>query len=77
MVRSPQLPRYVDNMYYTLLSQANVIAECHTNYRNNYSVLGDTRTYYDGVPEFVQAGEHQFVQRKLVNMWIGAMQLGW
>jgi CxC5 like cysteine cluster associated with KDZ transposases len=51
--------------------------DCITNYRNNYSVHSGIRTYYGGVPDFVQVGEHQYVEQKLADMWIGAMLLGW
>ncbi|KAG6375794.1 hypothetical protein JVT61DRAFT_2647 [Boletus reticuloceps] len=48
---------------------------CHTNYHNNYSVQAGMRTYYPGVPPFVQVGEHQFVQRELVMQWMDLMQV--
>ncbi|KAJ7431561.1 hypothetical protein B0H11DRAFT_1664812, partial [Mycena galericulata] len=50
---------------------------CHTNYHNNFSVHSGIRTYYDGIPELIQVGEHQFAELKLVNMWISSMLLGW
>ncbi|KAF7378197.1 hypothetical protein MSAN_00244300 [Mycena sanguinolenta] len=33
---------------------------CKTSYQNNYSVHGGIRTYYAGVPDAIQVGEHQF-----------------
>ena len=50
---------------------------CHTNYHNNYSVQAGIRTYYPGVPPFIQVGEHQFVQRELVMQWIDLMQVAY
>ncbi|KAJ7112413.1 hypothetical protein C8R43DRAFT_1138890 [Mycena crocata] len=50
---------------------------CKTNYHNNFSVNGGTRTYYQGIPNLIQIGEHQFAELKLVNMWISSMLLGW
>jgi hypothetical protein len=52
-----------------------VVAECHTNYHNNYSVKDGTRTYYGGMPAYIQVAEHQFVQRELVAHWMDLMQI--
>ncbi|KAF8432539.1 hypothetical protein L210DRAFT_3650237 [Boletus edulis BED1] len=46
---------------------------CHTNYHNNFSVNGSTRTYYGGVPQYIQVGEHQFAEEKLILHWIDLM----
>ncbi|KAG6380407.1 hypothetical protein JVT61DRAFT_8530 [Boletus reticuloceps] len=46
---------------------------CHTNYHNNFSVNGLTRTYYGGVPQYIQVGEHQFAEEKLILHWIDLM----
>jgi hypothetical protein len=35
------------------------------------------RTYYDGLPEIIQVGEHQFVERKVINLWITLMMVSW
>ncbi|THV06144.1 hypothetical protein K435DRAFT_816015 [Dendrothele bispora CBS 962.96] len=50
---------------------------CNTTYHNNFSVNDGTRTYYEHVPRYIQAGEHQFVEDKLVDSWITMMLLGW
>ena len=36
-------------------------AECKTNYHHDYSVKDGQCTYYKGVPDLLQVGEHQFV----------------
>ncbi|KIJ92346.1 hypothetical protein K443DRAFT_113758, partial [Laccaria amethystina LaAM-08-1] len=43
---------------------------CKTSYHNNYSVC-------DGIPTYLQVGEHQFVDHKVVKMWRNQMLLGW
>ena len=48
---------------------------CHTNYHNNYSVQAGIRTYYPGVPPFIQVGEHQFMQHNLAMQWMDLMQV--
>ncbi|KAJ6536225.1 hypothetical protein B0H19DRAFT_1271016 [Mycena capillaripes] len=52
-------------------------SHCQTNYHNKFSVHAGVRTYYAGIPELIQIGEHQFAELKLVNMWISSMLLGW
>lgn len=51
--------------------------DCHTNYHHNFAVRAGRRQYYGGVPEVIQAGEHQFVERRLVHHWIMQMLLSW
>ncbi|KAF8057809.1 hypothetical protein FPV67DRAFT_1677039 [Lyophyllum atratum] len=50
---------------------------CNINYHHNYSVEKDKRTYYDGIPEIIQVGEHQFMERKLIQLWITMMLVSW
>jgi hypothetical protein len=47
------------------------------NYHHNYRVFQGKRIYYDGLPNIVQIGEHQFAERKLINTWILMMVLSW
>jgi len=54
-----------------------IFAECETTYHNNYSVKGGERVYYPGVPNFIQVGEHQYVENTLANGWRAKMLLGW
>jgi hypothetical protein len=51
--------------------------ECQTNYHNNFSVQDGVRTYYMGIPSYILVGEHQYVEVKVVRMWIAQMLLGW
>ncbi|KAF8964864.1 hypothetical protein BDZ97DRAFT_2001574 [Flammula alnicola] len=51
--------------------------KCHTSYHKNYSVTNGYRTYYAGVPDLIQVGEHQFVETKLVHTWRANMLFGW
>ncbi|EKM50854.1 uncharacterized protein PHACADRAFT_165508 [Phanerochaete carnosa HHB-10118-sp] len=51
--------------------------QCNTNFHHNYTVKDGVCTYYSGVPEFLQAGEHHFVERKLVNLWIHLILTAW
>ncbi|KAJ7882358.1 hypothetical protein B0H14DRAFT_3755558 [Mycena olivaceomarginata] len=39
--------------------------------------LCNVRTYYDGVPDYLKVGDHQYVERKLAAMWISLMLLAW
>jgi hypothetical protein len=50
---------------------------CQTNYHHNFSVRNSVRTYYPGIPEYIQAGEHQYIETGLVNMWTTMMLVGW
>lgn len=52
-------------------------SECRRNYHHNYYVEDGKRIYYGGLPQYLQVGEHQFVEDKLVEMWIGNMVLSW
>ncbi|THV06826.1 hypothetical protein K435DRAFT_644489 [Dendrothele bispora CBS 962.96] len=54
-----------------------VCTECKTTYHNNFSVCQGTRTYYEDIPQFLQVGEHQFVEDHLVDSWVGMILLGW
>src|ERR1700733_6840880 len=50
---------------------------CHTNYHNNYSVCNGIHTYCPEKPIYIQVGEHQFVEEKVVTLWTGQMLLRW
>ncbi|KAF8162630.1 hypothetical protein B0H34DRAFT_780644 [Crassisporium funariophilum] len=50
---------------------------CNINYHHNFCVHQGQRIDYDGIPDILQIGEHQFAERKLVNMWIMMMLLSW
>lgn len=56
--------------------------ECNRTYHNNYYIDGPTestreRIYYEGIPAYIQVGDHQFVETGQVDRWIGMMLLGW
>jgi hypothetical protein len=50
---------------------------CHTNYHHNFHVNDGVRTYYDGIPDVIQVGEHQFVERRVVQLWTDLMLVAW
>ena len=51
--------------------------ECNTNYHHNFRVQHGIRTYYDGVPDIIQVGEHQFTEERLLQLWITLMLVSW
>lgn len=50
---------------------------CNTSYEHDYSVNANMRTYYDGIPDVIEVGEHQFVEREVLNLFTGLMLLSW
>ena len=52
------------------------LTACHHNYHHNYYVSGGQRTYYSGIPSFLQVSEHRFVERQLAEMWTNQHLLG-
>ncbi|KAG2751907.1 hypothetical protein P692DRAFT_20871831 [Suillus brevipes Sb2] len=48
---------------------------CNMNYQANYSVKGTLRTYYQGIPQFIQVSDHQFVELQLAMQWMDLMQI--
>ncbi|KAJ7921546.1 hypothetical protein B0H13DRAFT_2415239, partial [Mycena leptocephala] len=52
-------------------------SHCNTSYQNNYSVRDGIRTYYSGVPDAIQVGEHQFAEREVLSLFIGLMLISW
>ncbi|EIW75649.1 hypothetical protein CONPUDRAFT_65625 [Coniophora puteana RWD-64-598 SS2] len=48
---------------------------CKTCYRDNYCVhsKSDTRTYYFDLPEFIQVGDHHFVETSMAKDWTDSM----
>ncbi|KAG1882694.1 hypothetical protein F4604DRAFT_1921259 [Suillus subluteus] len=45
------------------------------NYQSNYSIKGQLRTYYTGIPQFIQVSDHQFVELELAMQWMDLMQI--
>lgn len=35
------------------------------------------RTYYNGIPDVIQIGEHQFAEKRLIQLWITLMLVSW
>jgi hypothetical protein len=62
---------------YPMLTQSFFTQGCNTSYHANYSVTGGVRNYYAGVPEVVQVGEHQYIERKVVEMFVNLMLISW
>lgn len=51
--------------------------ECNTQYHNNFSVHESVRSYYPGVPEYIQVSEHHFVEQQVARLWVISLLLGW
>jgi len=51
--------------------------DCKSSFHNNFYVHQGTRFYYDGIPDFIQVGDHQFVEHKVIKNWIDLMLCGW
>lgn len=47
-----------------------IIPACGINYHHNFQVSNGEHIYYGGVPDILQVGEHQFVEKKVVEMWM-------
>ncbi|KAF8545563.1 hypothetical protein OG21DRAFT_1429077 [Imleria badia] len=43
---------------------------CDVNYHHNFKVYKGEHTYYGGVPDIIQVGEHQFVECQVIKMWL-------
>lgn len=50
---------------------------CKVNYHHNFRVFNGQRIYYDIIPDIIQVGEHQFAEKRVINMWISMMLLSW
>ena len=44
------------------------IIGCKVNYHHNFRVHEGQQIYYDKIPDLVQISEHQFAERKLINL---------
>lgn len=67
------------NSIICLMSTNNVLFAqgCKVNYHHNYRMEGTNRIYYDSLPSTIQVGEHQFVERRVIEMWITLMLISW
>ena len=50
---------------------------CLTNYHHNFSINAEFCTYYGGVSNLIQVGEHQFIEKRVINLFIGMMLVAW
>jgi hypothetical protein len=51
--------------------------DCNTTYHPNFCVQHGMRTYYPGVPQYIQIGGHQYAEKKLVGSWVSLMLVAW
>lgn len=52
-----------------------LLSVCNTNYHYNYAVHQGSRTYYTGIPQYIQVAEHQFVELALAMHWMDLMRV--
>ncbi|KAF7311125.1 hypothetical protein HMN09_00656700 [Mycena chlorophos] len=51
---------------------------CNTTYFPDYFVHSAMRTYYaDYMPDYIQIGTHQFIEKKLVSLWTSLLLVAW
>lgn len=50
---------------------------CHTSYQYNFYVRASRRVYWDGIPDAIEVGEHQFVERRVIEGWLLDMLHSW
>ncbi|KAJ7351332.1 hypothetical protein DFH08DRAFT_957652 [Mycena albidolilacea] len=50
---------------------------CHARYYPNYVVRDGIRTYYDKIPDAIQVGEHQYVDRTVLKLFLNLMLISW
>jgi hypothetical protein len=46
-------------------------------YYNNYTVSNGIRTYYGEIPSAIQVGEHQYIEKDVLDLFIGLMLIAW
>jgi CxC6 like cysteine cluster associated with KDZ transposases/CxC5 like cysteine cluster associated with KDZ transposases len=56
---------------------AGLLSDCKTVYHPNYSVFNGVRTYYSGIPNEIQVGDHQYVEKEVLDLFIGLMLISW
>jgi hypothetical protein len=61
----------------SIFNSTSLCLVCKTTYHHNYSVKDKIRTYYGRVPDVIEVGKHQFVCRKVANMFINLMLISW
>ncbi len=59
-------------------TSAEIIEACKVNYHHNFCIQENKRIYYDNtIPDVIQVGEHQFVERRVIELWINSMVVSW
>ncbi|KJA20097.1 hypothetical protein HYPSUDRAFT_68700 [Hypholoma sublateritium FD-334 SS-4] len=51
--------------------------DCNSTYHNNFVVQDKYRTYYHGLPHYIEVGEHRYIEDRLAKMWINHMLVAW
>ena len=54
-----------------------MVIECLSDFHNNFVVQHGERKYYHNIPQYIQVGEHQFVENRVVKTWINSLLIGW
>jgi hypothetical protein len=62
----------VDHMRDTDFLQA-----CNMNYHHNFHIKDGIRTYSDSILDIIPIGEHQFAEKRLIQLWITLMLVSW
>jgi len=61
-----------------ILNSSNMHAkDCNTDYHCDYYMQNGIYCYYDGIPDVLQIGDHQFAERHLVHFWRLNANLAW
>src|SRR5882762_1867891 len=74
-------PAFNSDVQVVLISMLSL--ECKITYHHNFSVSEHEdgvyqRSYYDqDIPDIIQASEHRFVERKVINLWVTLMLVSW
>ncbi|KAJ7936352.1 hypothetical protein B0H13DRAFT_1589610 [Mycena leptocephala] len=50
---------------------------CKARYYPNYVVRNGVRTYYNEIPNEIQVGEHQYIERSVLNLFTTLMLISW
>ena len=50
--------------------------ECNITYHHNFSIHDGKHIYYNTkIPDIIQVSEHQFVEHKVIELWITSMDV--
>ncbi|KAF8234572.1 hypothetical protein L208DRAFT_1548274 [Tricholoma matsutake] len=50
---------------------------CNINYHHNFYIEAGQHMYYDTILDIIQVGEHQFVEQRVIDMFITLMLVSW